>query len=116
MGRKIDWYYRRNSCATCAKADAFLEARGLTPREVVDSRKSKLPKRETVPMLRTTQRLVSMKGKTLHDWNLKKNPPMEIDLFEAIMGSTGNLRTPALRIGKTLVVGFNETVWAELLA
>jgi len=116
MARKIDWYYRRNSCATCAKADAFLEARGLTAREVVDARKVKLPKRETVLMLRSTVRLVSVKGKTVHNWNLKKDPPIEKDLFGSIMGSTGNLRSPALRIGKTLVVGFDESLWADLLS
>lgn len=116
MARKIDWYYRRSSCATCAKADAFLEARGLKARDVVDARKTKLPKRETVLMLRTTQRLVSIKGKRVDNWNLKKDPPIEKDLFGSIMGSTGNLRTPSLRVGKTMVVGFDEQTWAELLS
>lgn len=116
MARKIDWYYRRNSCTTCAKSDAFLEARGLKVKTIVDARKTKLPKRETVLMLRTTQRLVSIKGKRVSDWNLKKDPPIEKDLFGSIMSSTGNLRAPAMRIGKTLVVGFHEETWAELLA
>lgn len=115
MARKITWYYRRNSCNTCAKSDAFLEERGLKPSEVVDARKETLGKRETVILLRGTQRLVAMKGNTVHDWNLKKDPPIEKDLFGSIMGPTGNLRAPALKMGKTLLVGFHQDTWKSVL-
>ena len=32
-----------------------------------------------------------------------------------VIGPTGNLRAPTARIGKTLVVGFNEEMYRELL-
>jgi hypothetical protein len=32
-----------------------------------------------------------------------------------MVGSTGNLRAPCLRAGKTVVVGFNEEAYAEVL-
>ena len=114
MARKITWYYRRNSCNTCAKSDAFLEERGLKASEVVDARKETLAKRETVILLRGTQRLVAMKGNTVHDWNLKKDPPIEKDLFGAIMGPTGNLRAPTLITGKTVLVGFNDEAYGKV--
>ena len=31
---------------------------------------------------------------------------------DAMLGSTGNLRAPAIVVGKTLLVGFNEEVYA----
>ena len=31
----------------------------------------------------------------------------------AMLGPTGNLRAPTLRVGKTIIVGFNEEVLTE---
>ena len=111
MARRIDWYYRRNSCTTCAKADAYLEGRGLTAKEVVDARKEKLGKREIAQILRRSNRVVAVKGKSVLDWDLKRDPPLEKDLYAALLGPMGNLRAPAARSGKTLVVGFSDEAW-----
>lgn len=92
-----------------------MAAHGVTAREVVDARKEKIAKRETVQILRGTQRVIAVKGKSVKDWNLKKDPPVEKDLFGAIMGPTGNLRAPAMRIGKVLVVGFADDTWKDAL-
>lgn len=115
MARQVDWYYHRKGCVSCARADAFLAQHGITSREIVDGRKVKLAKRETVQMLRGTQRLVVARGKAIHDWNLKKEPPVEKDLFGAIMGPTGTLRAPSVRCGKTLLVGFSDEAWSAIL-
>jgi hypothetical protein len=32
-----------------------------------------------------------------------------------MVGTTGNLRAPCLRVGKTVVVGFNAEAYAEVL-
>jgi arsenate reductase-like glutaredoxin family protein len=92
-----------------------MESAGMTAREVVDARKEKLTKRETVAILRRTTRVVAMKGAKVADYDLKKDPPAEKELLESIMGPTGNLRAPALRVGKMLVVGFQEDTWKKIL-
>ena len=92
-----------------------MASHGVTAREVVDARAAKLGKRETVTILRKTSKVVAMKGKTVVRYDLKKDPPPEKELLGNILGPTGNLRAPALRFGKTLVVGFNEEAWSELL-
>jgi hypothetical protein len=33
----------------------------------------------------------------------------------SVLGPTGNLRAPALRTGKTLLVGFNEEAYRQIL-
>jgi len=86
----------------------------MTAREVVDARQAKLAKRDTVAILRHTNRVVAMKGKKVSDFNLKKDPPNEKELLESILGPTGNLRAPAVRFGKTLVVGFEEETWSQV--
>ncbi len=35
------------------------------------------------------------------------------DAVQAMLGPTGNLRAPTIRRGKTLIVGFNEEVFAR---
>jgi hypothetical protein len=37
------------------------------------------------------------------------------EVVDALLGPTGNLRAPALRVGKTLLVGFHEEVYREQL-
>jgi arsenate reductase-like glutaredoxin family protein len=37
------------------------------------------------------------------------------DLIAAMLGPTGNLRAPTLVSGKTVVVGFDDTTYAEVL-
>jgi arsenate reductase-like glutaredoxin family protein len=114
MGAKIDWYYHRKGCTSCAKADAFLAERGLAAREVVDARKVSLGKPQIAAMLRQTQKVVAAKGKASVDYDLKRDPPVEKVLYEVLLGPTGSLRAPSLRLGRTLVVGFNEERWKAL--
>jgi arsenate reductase-like glutaredoxin family protein len=37
------------------------------------------------------------------------------ELLDAMLGPTGNLRAPTIRRGKTVLVGFNEELFAEKL-
>ena len=37
------------------------------------------------------------------------------ELLDAMLGPTGNLRAPTMKVGKTLVVGFNEEEYANVL-
>ena len=38
------------------------------------------------------------------------------EAVSALLGSTGNLRAPTLRVGDTLLVGFNENVYSEVFS
>ena len=35
--------------------------------------------------------------------------------MDALLGPTGNLRAPTMRVGKTLLVGFDESSYADVL-
>jgi arsenate reductase-like glutaredoxin family protein len=88
--------------------------RNLTAREVVDARTMKMGKPQIAALLRMSSKVVASKGKTVTNFNLKKDPPVEKVLYESLLGPTGNLRAPTLRMGKTLIVGFNEDTWKKL--
>lgn len=62
--------------------------------------------------LKGMTRLVAMKGKKVTDLNPKKDA-MD-DCVAAMLGPTGNMRAPTIKVGKTLLVGFNEEVFSEV--
>lgn len=43
------------------------------------------------------------------------NPPDDETLAAAILGPSGNLKAPTIRIGDTLLIGFNESMYREFL-
>ena len=47
--------------------------------------------------------------------DLKKDSPTAEEIKKVLLGPTGNLRAPTLRKGKTLIVGFNEEMYDELV-
>jgi hypothetical protein len=48
-------------------------------------------------------------------FDLVKERPDDQTLIEHMLGPTGNLRAPTLRIGATLLVGYNDEVYQEAL-
>lgn len=53
-----------------------------------------------------------VKGKKLDEFRSSVRPPKE--LVDAMLGPTGNLRAPCLKVGKILLVGFNAEVYSEV--
>ena len=47
--------------------------------------------------------------------DLRAEKPDRQALRELLLGPTGNLRAPTVRKGRTLIVGFDEQTYAELL-
>lgn len=60
-------------------------------------------------------RLIAAKGKQVVEFDLKKDRPDDATLLAHLLGPTGNLRAPAMRVGKTLVVGFNPDAYGRVL-
>ena len=53
------------------------------------------------------------KGKKLDVFDMKSAKLSEV--AEKMLGPTGNLRAPTMRVGKTTVVGFNEEAFESVL-
>ncbi|MBS03526.1 MAG: hypothetical protein CMQ24_12570 [Gammaproteobacteria bacterium] len=60
-------------------------------------------------MLDAAGRLIAMKGKKVNEFDVKAGASDEA--VAAMLGPTGNLRAPTIRVGKTLLVGFNQEVF-----
>lgn len=53
------------------------------------------------------------KGKKTLEFDFKQDPPAAADFAKAVLGPSGNLRAPAIRTGKTWLVGFHQEAYTE---
>jgi arsenate reductase-like glutaredoxin family protein len=68
---------------------------------------------DAVALVGQADRLVVAKGKKLTELDLNLESPTDDVVTKLMLGPTGNLRAPTLRVGRTLVVGYNEQVMME---
>lgn len=59
--------------------------------------------------------IVVARGSKVVTFSMTRNQPDEETLLAHLLGPTGRLRAPTLRIGKTLLVGFNADAYADNL-
>ncbi len=84
----------------------------MQAKEVVDA-KAKLGRDDARRLASGASTIIVAKGKKVVTFSMKKDRPDDDTLLSHMLGSTGNLRAPAVRRGKTLLIGFNEDVYAE---
>jgi hypothetical protein len=82
-------------------------------RETVPSSR-KLGRTEALALVHQAQHLVAAKGKKIARIELQTAPPADDVLAGLLLGPTGNLRAPTMRVGQTILVGYNEQVFAEI--
>jgi hypothetical protein len=46
---------------------------------------------------------------------LRKSKPSRAELLAALLGPTGNLRAPTIKLGRTLLVGFDPDMYRRLV-
>ena len=73
----------------------------------------KLGLTDALALVRQADRLVVAKGKKLTELDLGGERPSDDTVAKLMLGPTGNLRAPTLRVGRTLVVGYNEEALTE---
>ena len=65
-------------------------------------------------MARVAHRLVAAKGKKVTTIDLQSAPPADDVLAGLMLGPTGNLRAPVMRVGQTILVGYNDQAFTEI--
>ena len=64
-------------------------------------------------MVRQARRLIAIKGKKVTTLELSKAQPSDDVLAELMLGPTGNMRAPTIRVGDTVLIGYNDDVFAH---
>ena len=65
-------------------------------------------------MARVAHRLVAAKGKKITTIDLQSAPPADDVLAGLMLGPTGNLCAPFMRVGQTILVGYNDQAFNEI--
>jgi len=81
----------------------------------VDAGKERQGRQEAIRLARSVKRVVAGRGKNVLVFDMTKSPPDDETLATFLLGPTGNLKAPTLRIGDTLLVGFNEEAYKQVL-
>lgn len=82
--------------------------------EEIDARKIRYGNSEALELLDGQSMLLVAKGKKVTKVDLRKDRPEDAALVGLMLGPTGNLRAPTLIVGKKVIVGFNEDLYAEV--
>jgi len=101
---------------SCKKAQGFLETKACgQPAEVVDAGKNRRGRDEAIRLARSAERVVVGRGNKVLVFDMKNAPPDDNTLAAYLLGPTGNLKAPTLRLGNTLLVGFSEAAYQQEL-
>lgn len=90
-----------------------MDAHRLVPDDAVPASR-KLDRDDAAALAAQVNTVIVSKGKKVSTYAVKGKPSAEV--VASMLGPTGNLRAPTLRVGKTLLVGFNEEQYRNVLA
>ena len=82
------------------------------PDDVVPASR-KLGREDAQALAAAAKTVVVAKGKKVNVFDVGAKPSAEV--VDAMLGPTGNLRAPTIRSGSTLLVGFNEEQYEQVL-
>ena len=81
----------------------------------MDAKKATMSKNDALKLASGASRIIATKGKKVVSLDLLKQKAGAEELSALMIGPSGNLRAPTARIGKTLVVGFDEEMYRSVL-
>jgi arsenate reductase-like glutaredoxin family protein len=100
---------------TCAKTQGFLAKHKVTVTAQADAKKATIKGDAALGVLKDVDELYVAKGKRIVHVDLRREKPPRAELLALLLGPTGNLRAPTLRKRRTLIVGFDEATYKDLL-
>ena len=89
-----------------------MDAHRLVPDDTAPASR-KLGRDDAAELAAKAKKVIVSKGKKVSAFDVKGKPAD--DVVDAMLGPTGNLRAPTLVAGSTLLVGFNEEQYRDVL-
>jgi arsenate reductase-like glutaredoxin family protein len=88
-----------------------MDASNIEAKEVVPASR-KLSRKEAAELIKAASKIIVSKGRNVRSF---PGGQAKKEIVEAMLGPTGNLRAPTVRVGRTLLVGFDEESFQEAL-
>ena len=80
----------------------------------MDARKNRYGKGDLAGLFQGATKIIAARGKKTVVFDMKKAPPSPAELAAAVLGPSGNLRAPTLKMGNTFLVGFGEPAFVDV--
>jgi arsenate reductase-like glutaredoxin family protein len=87
---------------------------GIVAAEEVNAKKTTWRAADALELARQANEIYVATRRDVVHLNMKKDNPDDATLSKLILGPTGNLRAPALRKDKTLVIGFDAETYGKV--
>jgi hypothetical protein len=81
---------------------------------IVDAAKDRRGRAQALKLARSAGRVVAARGKKVVVFDMTNDAPDDDTLAAHLLGPSGNLKAPTLRIGDTLLVGFGEEAYRQM--
>jgi len=82
---------------------------------MVDARKERFSQEQVLKLASEVDHIYATRGTKVVHLDLKGNSHEPADITRLLIGPTGNLRAPAIKHGRKLIVGFHEDTYKQLL-
>jgi hypothetical protein len=99
----------------CKKAQGFLAAHDYEVKNQSDAGKERRGRTEALELAKSADKIVVGRGKKVVTFDMKADPPDDETLLTHLLGPTGKLRAPTIRREKTLLVGFSDVAYPQVL-
>ena len=86
----------------------------MTVTTVVDARTTRIDSEGAWKLLRGARSIITAKGDKVQSWNPQSEDKSEI--LQHVIGPSGNLRAPTIRVNDEFVVGFNADLYGAWLS
>lgn len=110
----VEWSYHRNGCKTCGKTQTYLTTNKVAVKEQIIANKVPLAHDKIDELVASVNEIYATKGTKLIHLDLKNDQPEEEMLYALLIGPSGKLRAPTLKVGKTLLVGYDESAYQAI--
>ena len=109
---KLDWAYLRKGWVSCNNARAALVEKKVVIAVEEDAKKQSYPGEAAWQLLVEAEKVYVAVGKKVVEFD---PTTVDRDLFlKKVIGPSGNLRAPALRIGKVFYIGYHPEMYKKL--
>jgi len=109
----IDWAYFKKGCASSQKAQESLEHTQVEIRTEVNAKNEPLEAQKTWDLLQVGKKILIASGRKTREFS--PLPDKKQEILKIVLGRSGTLRAPTLKIGTTFYIGFNNDMYDRLL-
>jgi arsenate reductase-like glutaredoxin family protein len=110
----VNWNYHRKNCASCAKTAEFLADHGIPVETQVDARSTPLVEADALQLISDVNTLYVTRGTKVVYFDLKQDRPDDQVLLQMLIGRSGKLRAPTVKVGQTVIVGFDQSIYEQV--